>query len=107
MFIKTCILVRTQSPVPSPSEVAAIFTDHKLDDTMERARVKTDSIVGALLNQHLFVAEEKQLAAKRLSAHGSSKQASRVTTAKSSVRYRNDSAATSRRAPSSKYVYRF
>ena len=94
--------VRAQSSMPTSSEVAAIFAEHSLDETMERARAKTESIVDTLLNRQLLQAEENVLLESRRSAYGS-RQQSRIATGKSSIRYRGyASSATSKNPLSSK-----
>ncbi|XP_076806733.1 ankyrin repeat and MYND domain-containing protein 1-like isoform X2 [Clavelina lepadiformis] len=49
---------REQSPMPTPSEVAEIFAVHTLDETMERAQIKSNSIIDSILNQQMAIAEE-------------------------------------------------
>nr|CAB3221702.1 ankyrin repeat and MYND domain-containing protein 1 [Phallusia mammillata] len=62
---------REQSPLPTPSEIAALFADRQLDETIERANLKTTSIVDTILNQHLTVAEENALILSRKPMFGS------------------------------------
>ena len=43
--------------MPTPSEVAEIFAVHTLDETMERAQIKSNSIIDSILNQQMAIAE--------------------------------------------------
>lgn len=57
--------------MPTPSEIAALFADRQLDETIQRANLKTESIVDTILNQHLTVAEENALVLSRRPMFGS------------------------------------